>query len=127
MQDSDGDTSPTPTACQETRRNRTFLVPRTRKASALTAPHPPYKVAHTLRYVQTFAFKFLCSLSASHSFESHSFRFILLLFSFAWHCPPPVPFLLMGNTFIMLSIAMLISAGVTLVRAESHTIRFKNQ
>jgi len=33
----------------------------------------------------------------------------------------------MGITFNMLSIAMLISAGVTFVRAESHTIRFKNQ
>jgi len=48
-------------------------------------------------------------------------------FFIRWHCTSPVPFLLMGNTFFMLSIAMFISAAVKLVRAESHTIRFKNQ
>jgi len=33
----------------------------------------------------------------------------------------------MKNSFITLVIAMLISAGVTLVRAESHIIRFNNR
>ena len=45
-----------------------------------------------------------------------------------WYFTLP-SFFFMGNTFIMLAmpVAMLISTAVTLVRAESHTIRFNNQ
>jgi hypothetical protein len=115
-------------------RNRTFLVPRTGKGSALTAST---SYIHIRSHAPPDTFKRLLSSSSGSTrfwlhipFESRSFRLLPLpFFPFAWRCTPSAPFImLMGNSLVMLSIAtMLISAGVTLVRAESHTIRFKNQ
>jgi len=83
MQDLNGDASPT--ACQETGRNRTFPVPRTWKAGALTASTDYIHIRlHTLlKYVLTFAFQFLCSFSA---------------FTFLW--TPFLPFLLFSSVGI---------------------------
>jgi len=73
-------------------------------------------MARTLKYVPTFFVH--QSFPFSRSFPPPSF----------WYFTPP-SFFFMGNTFIMLAmpVAMLISTAVTLVRAESHTIRFNNQ
>ena len=124
MQDLDGDAPPT--ACQETGWNRTFPVPRTWKSGALTASttYMHIRLHILLRYVLTFSFQFLCSFRI-HLPLNHIPFLLPLFFSFVG--TSPVPSLLMGNTFIMLSIALLISAGVKLVRVESHTICFKNQ
>jgi hypothetical protein len=62
--------------------------------------------------------------SVSNNLLSHH---SLRLFFTQHFMAPSVSISIMANTFVKLVIAMIISAGLTLVRAESHIIRFNNR